>query len=235
MPLNLGLIPSFHPLYLCVDCVSFSPLSPSSRGGPEDGGGQRGERGYEGRDPEGWEKEAWDSLEAWDHDKMGWKRACMAGRVGLVLPLLLLWSVGSQGVGSAAGGGRASGSGGVGQGTFSGAVGPAIWSRAHQCRRPLMLRGGAPTRAAEPEYEEEEEEEIPWVRLRLHNACFGKSDFFDVVVDSDMLVRDFKKDVRLLARFARPAPLDMPHKKNPPVQRNAHGSYLPTFGAFAAT
>ena len=145
---------------------------------------------------------------------MGGEGAYMSGRVGLVLPLLLLWSVGSQGVGSAAGGGERS-SWGVGPITFSGAEGPSILSRTPQCCRTLMLRGGAPTRAAEPdnnedqdleEEEEEEEEQIPWVRLRLHNACFGKSDFFDVVVDSDMLVRDFKREVMLPARLAHPPP-----------------------------
>ena len=35
-------------------------------------------------------------------------------------------------------------------------------------------------------------EEVAWVRLMIKNTCFGRSDWYDVVVDSEMLVRDLK-------------------------------------------
>eukprot|EP00961_Rhodomonas_salina_P012395 167057-Rhodomonas_salina.1 len=51
---------------------------------------------------------------------------------------------------------------------------------------------------AEEFSEEEEEERGRLLHVEIQNTCFGRNDFLNVTLDSDELVKDFKKQLFLL-------------------------------------
>jgi hypothetical protein len=73
---------------------------------------------------------------------------------------------------------------------------------------PLRLRGGSEAVDGDdvdkdgPEENDEMVDEwanepLSWVKLRIHNLCFGRNEFLEAIVDPEMLVKDFKAQLYL--------------------------------------